>query len=58
MSDVSIAKKDDSYLFLTTPRFTFLDVQNYLARCLSYDGWCKANSCVVKKVSPHIQMVR
>ena len=33
-----------------TPMFKFLDVKNYLAPGLSYDGWCKANGCEVSKL--------
>ena len=51
MNDVKVAKKDNSYMFLTTPIFKFLDVKNYLAPGLSYDGWCKANRCSVSKLA-------
>ena len=37
-------------MFLTTSMFKFLDVKNYLAPGLSYDGWCKANGCAVSKL--------
>ena len=47
MSDINIMKKDSSYMFLITTKFKFLDVRNYLVRSLSFDGWCKANGCVV-----------
>ena len=50
MSNVTVAKKDNSYMFLMTPRFKFLDVKNYLAPRLIYDGWCKANECVMEKL--------
>lgn len=29
-------------MFLTTPKFTFLDVKNCIAPGLSYDVWCKS----------------
>ena len=51
ISDVTVAKKDNSYMFLTTPKLKFLDVCNYLAPGLSYDGWCKANGCALEKLS-------
>ena len=51
MNDVTVAKKDNSYMFLSTPMFKFLDVKNYLAPGLSYDGWCKANGCAVSKLA-------
>ena len=50
MSNVKVVKKDNLYMFLTTPRFTFLDVKNYRASGLSYDGWCKANCCEIYKL--------
>ena len=54
VSDVNVAKKGNSYMFLITPRFKFLDIRNYLAPGLSYDGWCKVNGCVTEKlVSPY-----
>ena len=55
MSDVKVAKKDNLYMFLTTPRFKFLDVKNYLAPRLSCDGWCKeVNGCeTYKSVFPY-----
>ena len=51
MNDVTITKKDNSYMFLMTPRFKFLDVKNYLPPGLSYDGWCKANGCAIEKLA-------
>ena len=50
MNDVTVTKKDNLYMFLTTPRFKFLDVKNYLASELSYGNWCKANGCEVQKL--------
>ena len=41
MNDVAVAEKDNSYLFLITPKFKFLDVKNYLAPGLSSDDWCE-----------------
>ena len=49
-SNVKVAKKDNSYMFLIAPQFKFLDVRNYLAPSLSYDGWCKANGCLIEKL--------
>ena len=49
MNTVNVAKKDNSYMFLTTPQFKFLDVKNYLAPGLSLDAWCKANGCEIEK---------
>ena len=50
MNNVTVVKKDNSYMFLMTPMFKFLDVKNYLVPGLSYDGWCKANRCDVSKL--------
>ena len=50
MSDIDIAERDNTYVFLSTPRFKFLDVMNYLTPGLSYDGWCKANGCAIEKL--------
>ena len=40
--DVFAAKKDNDYMFLTTPKFKFSDVKNYIGPGLSYDAWCKS----------------
>ena len=50
ISNVTVAKKDNSYMFLMTPKLKFLDVRNYLAPGLSYAGWCKANGCALEKL--------
>ena len=42
MNDVAVAKKDNSYLFLMSPKFKFLNVKNYLGPGLSLDDWCRA----------------
>ena len=44
ISDVNVAKKENSYMFLSTPKFKFLDIKIYLAPGLSYDAWCRASS--------------
>ena len=51
LSDINVAKKDNMYVFLATPKFKFLDVRNYLAPSLSYSGCCKANSCLTEKLA-------
>ena len=48
--DIFVAKKDNRYMFLSTPNFKFLDVMSYLAPGLSFDKWCKANNCEAKKL--------
>ena len=50
MNNMTVPKKDNSYIFLTTPRFKFLDVKIYLSPGLGYDGQCKANGCTVSKL--------
>ena len=47
---VFVAKKENKYMFLTTQKFKFLDIKNYLAPGLSYDDWCKAYGCEVEKL--------
>ena len=47
---VFVAKKENNYMFLTTEKFKFLDIKNYLAPGLSYDGWCKAYGCNLQKL--------
>ena len=39
--DKSVAKKENDYMFLTTSKFKFLDIKNYIGPGLSYDAWCK-----------------
>ena len=43
--DVFAAKKENDYMFLTTSKFKFLDVKNYIGRGISYDAWCKSMGC-------------
>ena len=50
MTDINIVKKDNMYVFLSTSRFKCLDVRNYLAPGLSYDGWYKANGYATEKL--------
>ena len=51
--EISVAEKENSYMFLTTSKFKFLDALSYLAPGLSFDGWCKANSCAVQGSFSH-----
>ena len=51
ISDVNVAKKDNSYMFLSTPNFKFLDIKNYLAPGLSYDAWCRDYGCELQKLA-------
>ena len=51
ISDVNVAKKENCYMFLSTPNFKFLDIKNYLAPGLSYDAWCRAYGCELQKLA-------
>ena len=51
ISDVDVAKKENTYMFLSTPNFKFLDIKNYLAPGLSYDAWCRAYGCELQKLA-------
>ena len=51
ISDVDVAKKENSYMFLSTSNFKFLDIKNYLAPGLSYDAWCRAYGCELQKLA-------
>ena len=46
-----MAKKENSYMFLSAPNFKFLDIKNYLAPGLSYDAWCRAYGCELQKLA-------
>ena len=52
------AKKENDYMLLTTPRFKFLDVKNYVGPGLSLDAWFRSmGSQWVAKVNVPIQMI-
>ena len=56
--DVFAAKKENDYMLLTTPRFKFLDVKNYVGPGLSLDAWFRSmGSQWVAKVNVPIQMI-
>ena len=48
--DVLAAKKENDYMFLSTSKFNFLDVKNYIGPGLSYDAWCKTMGCRLQKL--------
>ena len=48
--DVSAAKKENDYMFLTTSKFEFLDVKNYIRPGLSYDAWSKSMGSRLEKL--------
>ena len=51
INDVAVAKKDNSYMFLITPKFKFLEIKNYLAPEVSLDDCCRANKCQIEKLA-------
>ena len=42
---------------LTTPRFRFLDIKNFLAPGMSYEKWCKSLECKLEKLVFPLRMV-
>ena len=50
ISDVNVAKKENSYMFLSTQKFKFLDIKSYLAPGLSYAAWCRAYGTELQKL--------
>ena len=50
ISNVNVAKKENSYMFLSLPQFKFLDIKSYLAPGLSYAAWCRAYGCELQKL--------
>ena len=48
--DVFAVKKENDYMFLTTTKFQFLDVKNYIGPCFSYDALCKSMGCKLQKL--------
>ena len=49
--DVFAAKKKN--MFLTTYKFNFLDIKNYIGPGLSYYAWCKSIGCRLEKFQFH-----
>ena len=47
---IFVARKENNYMFLTTEKFKFLDIRNFLAPGLSYDAWCKSLGCKLQKL--------
>ena len=50
ISNVNVAKKGNSYMFLSLKNFKFLDIKSYLAPGLSYDAWCRAYGTELQKL--------
>ena len=47
---IKVAKKDNNYMFLTTSKFKFIDIRNFLAPGMSYAQWCKSLDCGLEKL--------
>ena len=50
--DPFAARKENDYMFLTTPKFKFVDVKNYIGPGLNYDAWFKSMGCRQKLMFP------
>ena len=48
--EIFVARKDNDYMFLTTDKFRFLDIKNFLGCGMSYDTWCKSLGCKLEKL--------
>ena len=48
--DVFAAKKENDYMFLTTSKFKFLDVKNYVGPGLSLDAWFRSMGSRLQKL--------
>ena len=44
------AKNENNYMFLTTSKFRFLDIKNYIETRLRYDAWYKSIGCKMQKL--------
>ena len=45
-----VVKRENYYMILTTSKFEFLDVKNYIGPGLSYDVWCEPMDCRLQKL--------
>ena len=48
--DVFVAKKENDYMFLITPKFKFLAAKNYVGPGISYHAWSKSMVCRLQKL--------
>ena len=48
--DLFAAKKENNFMFLTTSKFRFLDVKNYIGPGLSYGAWCTSMGYKLQKL--------
>ena len=52
--DVFVAEKEGNYIFISTPKFKFLDVRKYISPVFNLDKWLKSMDCSLSKlVFPH-----
>ena len=45
-----LAAKESNYIFLTTSKFIFLIIKNYIRTGLNYDAWSNSTSCKLQKL--------
>ena len=48
--EIFVARKENDYMFLTTDKFKFLDIKNFLGGGMSYENWCKSLDCKLEKL--------
>ena len=48
--EIFVARKENDYMFLTTDKFKFLDIKNFLGGRMSYEKWCKSLNCKIEKL--------
>ena len=48
--EIFVARKESDYMFLTTEKFKFLDIKNFLGGGMSYEKWCKSLDCKLEKL--------
>ena len=48
--EIFVARKENDYMFLTTDKFQFLDIKNFLGGGMSYYKWCKSLDCKLEKL--------
>ena len=48
--EIFVARKENDYMFLTTDKFKFLDIKNFLGDGMSCEKWCKSLDCKLEKL--------
>ena len=48
--EIFVARKENDYMFITTDKFKFLDIKNFLDSGMSYDKWCISLGCKLEKL--------